>query len=209
MFDHECLCLTLEWLTEKQMRSLNFGYNHERNSRCQFTIHFPLYSQKIPTKLLCKDKCLKIWTQYTKPVSLETNFSAICCEQKFFCVGMIDAPLGVRCLRRMSFSELAEHGLSRGSIGEQSWLSVSYRAWVTGSSIVLLVKEADVVTGMTEALFQVLWDRLYFYYAEYIPFVHYSKFFMCFLSLCPMSLLSLFLTSANAILSFSNLKLIS
>lgn len=84
MFDHE-------WLTEKQMRSLNFG----RNSRCQFTIHFPLYSRKIPTKLLCKGKCLKISIQCTKPVSPETNFSAICCEQKFFCVSMIDTPLGV------------------------------------------------------------------------------------------------------------------
>lgn len=72
-----------------------------------------------------------------------------------------------------------------------------------------LVKEANVVTGMIEALFQILWDCWYFYYPEYIQFAHCSKFFVCFLSLCPMSLLSLFLTSANAILSFSNLKLIS
>lgn len=45
-----------------------------------------LYSQKIPTKLLCKDKCLKIWGQYTKPLSLESNLSATCCEQKFWYV---------------------------------------------------------------------------------------------------------------------------
>lgn len=76
---------------------------------------------------------------------------------------------------------------------------------MTGSSIVLLVKKENVVMGMIEALFQILWDRLYFYYAEYIPFAHCSKFFVCFLSFCPMSLLSLFLTSANAILSSSNL----
>lgn len=59
--------------------------------------------------------------------------------------------------------------------------------------------------GITEALFQILWDSLYFYYSEYIPFAHGSKFFVCFLSFCPMSLLSLFLTSANAVLSSSNL----
>lgn len=69
----------------------------------------------------------------------------------------------------------------------------------------LLVKKENVVMGMIEALFQILWDHLYFYYPEYIPFAHCSKFFVCFLSLCPMSLLFLFLTLANAVLSFSNL----
>lgn len=41
---------------------------------------------------------------------------------------------------------------------------------MTGSAAVLLVREANVVMGMTEALFQILWDHLYFYYSEYIPF---------------------------------------
>lgn len=115
MFGHECLCLMLEWLTENQMRSLNFDYNHGRNSECQFTIHFPLYSQKIPTKLLCKGKCLKISIQCTKPVSLETSFSAICYEQKFFCVSMTDAPLGVYV--GCNFQSLQSMGSAEAPLG--------------------------------------------------------------------------------------------
>lgn len=61
-----------------------------------------------------------------------------------------------RCWCRMLFSECLEQGLSRGYPGWQSWLSISYCAWVTGSSIVLLVKKENVVMRMIEALFRIL-----------------------------------------------------
>lgn len=67
----------------------------------------------------------------------------------------------------------------------------------------LLVKEANVVMGMTELCFK--FCEIACIFITLNTFLLHSKCFVCFLSLCRMSLLSLFLTSANGILSFSNL----
>lgn len=62
---------------------------------CQFTIHFPLYSEnthQAPLKRQVPENLKTIRQTF----SIETNFSALCCEQKFcLCVRMVAAPSGV------------------------------------------------------------------------------------------------------------------